>query len=79
MATQSSSSRKAPPSPPATLSVIFYLARLPDPAVEIICAPVPAPGSQPGLSPRPVALQPASPARAAALGWLGCTVPQPRW
>jgi hypothetical protein len=46
MATQPSSSRKAPPSPPATLSVIFYLARLPDPAVEIICAPVPAPASR---------------------------------
>jgi hypothetical protein len=79
MATQPTSTHKALASPPGTLSVIFYLAGLSDHAIDIICAPVPAPGSLSlDLSPRPVALQPASPARAAALGWLGCAVPRPR-
>jgi hypothetical protein len=45
MATQPSTSHKAPPSSPGTLSVIFTIVGLPDHAVEIICAPMPAPGS----------------------------------
>ena len=44
MATQPPRSHKAPPSPPDTRAVISYLVGLPDHAVEIICAPVSAPG-----------------------------------